>query len=156
VSEATTDIRRISTELRPIVLDDVGLEAALRRLVAEIATHAEPAIELTVELSSGRLGAEVETVVFRIAQEAINNAIKSARASRIDVVLRTDGAGVFLSVTDDGVGFDADVPKGLGLGLPGMHERAELIGAKLTIDSAPGAGTTVRLELDAETGGSGS
>jgi signal transduction histidine kinase len=93
----------------------------------------------------------VDEEVFRIAQEALHNALRHARAERLGVTLHENGQGLRMAVTDDGVGFDPDAPelRARSLGLTSMEERAGELGAKLTIDSSPGAGTTVALEVPA-------
>jgi signal transduction histidine kinase len=142
------DVRRIAMELRPSVLDDLGLEAAIDRHCTELQERSGLLIHTTIRLSR-RLDAEVETVVYRIVQEALTNAVKSADAKRIDIAVHDAGGVIRLTVRDDGHGFDPDqVSKGLGL--LGMRERAELLDGKLSISSAPGEGTTVELEVPAK------
>ncbi len=97
-----------------------------------------------------RLGDDAQLVVYRVAQEALTNAARHSGAKRIEVRLRrTEGGGVLLDVADDGRGFAFDESE-RGLGIGGMRERALLIGGELTIESRPGAGTTVRLTIPAE------
>jgi signal transduction histidine kinase len=154
-SATATEIRRIAMELRPSVLDDLGLEAALDRYVSDLRVRSGIAIDLTVRLSGPRVGTEIETVIYRVTQEALTNAIKSGEPTRIAITLDDVGDVVRLVVTDDGVGFDPDTVSGKGLGLAGMHERAELVNGKLSITSEPGRGTTVELEIPkpADSGG---
>jgi signal transduction histidine kinase len=89
----------------------------------------------------------VEQELYRVAQEALNNVLKHAHASRATVRLETCADRAVLEVTDDGVGFEAGLRGGDGYGLPGMRERAERLGGTLTVESAPGAGTRVRVEV---------
>ncbi len=142
-------------ELRPSVLDDLGLEAALDRYVSDLRVRSGIAIDLTVRLSGPRVGTEIETVIYRVTQEALTNAIKSGEPTRIAITLDDVGDVVRLVVTDDGVGFDPDTVSGKGLGLAGMHERAELVNGKLSITSEPGRGTTVELEIPKPTDSGG-
>jgi two-component system sensor histidine kinase UhpB len=149
---ALDDVRRIAVELRPSVLDDLGLVAALRAHVDAVNAAGGVAIGLAVAGMDGRLPPEVELALYRVAQEAITNARRHAQASRAAVRLIRDGAHVVLEVTDDGVGFDpAAVQAGRGgLGLAGMRERLALIGGDLALRSAPGRGTTVTARVAVE------
>jgi two-component system sensor histidine kinase UhpB len=131
------------------VLDDVGLVAALRRLVGD---HIERN-GITVELrlvgldDDTRLPSELETVVYRVVQEALTNVARHAVASRADVELSVEGHGVQATVVDDGVGFTVGDDLLASLGLAGMRERASLVGGRLDIISGPGEGTTIVLEV---------
>ena len=142
--EALRELRALVFELRPADLEAEGLSATLQKHVDVLRrVHALPLeleVEAEPELETGRA---VE--VFRIAQEALNNAHRHAAATAIVVRL---GAHT-VAVADDGVGFDRDAPsvRGRRLGLTSMEERAAALGGTLTIESAPGAGTTVTLEL---------
>lgn len=144
-SQTAGDVRRIAMELRPSLLDDLGIEAAIQRQCSDLQERSGLRIDAAVRIS-GRLEPEVETVVYRIVQEALTNAVRSADATSIDVSLDDVGGVLRLSIRDDGRGFDPDaVP--LGLGLLGMKERAELLNGKLEITSAAGVGTTVELRV---------
>jgi signal transduction histidine kinase len=146
-STTAADVRRIATELRPSVLDDIGLVAALERLTADTQDRSGVLVERSIRVGRRRLEAEIETVVYRVAQEALTNAIKYASADQIDVELEDSDGSVLLAVRDDGVGFDVDAVEDKSLGLLGMRERAELVGGKLSIRSEPGAGTSIELEV---------
>ena len=131
----------MSQDLRPSVLDDLGLVPALRTLARQ---RSGPQVLVHVDGLKERLPAPIETALYRIAQEALTNANKYARASRIDIDLQSlNGSGVRLRVRDDGVGFDPDsIPdteeRGrAGLGLFGMRERATLLRGTLEVHSAP-------------------
>ncbi|MEW2356527.1 GAF domain-containing sensor histidine kinase [Spirillospora sp. NPDC029432] len=153
-AEALAELRAVIFELRPADLAD-GLVASLRKHVevldrayeTEVRFAADPAAAAVV------LGEEQEAALFRIAQEALHNALRHAGASGVEVRLRTGGGHAVLEVADDGAGFDpaAAVPNGEasggGLGLASMRDRAEAAGAALSIDAAPGIGTVVRLEV---------
>lgn len=144
-------VRRFSQDLRPPMLDDLGLVAALEALVTEIAAQEDVAARLEVEGGIQRLDPEVELTLYRVAQEALRNAGKHARASTILARLEFQPDAVRLTVQDDGRGFDAQAllesnPAERGcLGLVGMQERAGLLGADLTIESTPGVGTHVTM-----------
>lgn len=147
---ALSEVRRMSRALRPSVLDDLGLAAALRWLART--TSETSGLDVILELgeTEPELDPQTETLVFRIVQEALTNIIKHAGASRSRVVL-THGAGnLEVSISDNGRGFDAgtalDVAEN-GFGVRGMHDRAELFGGKLDVKSAPDEGTLVTLTL---------
>ena len=132
--------------LRSTVLEMRGLVAALREHVGNWSQHFSLPLRLHTNLSSGvRLPPEVETTLYRVVQEALNNVLKHARAAHVDVALERHADHVSLIIEDDGVGFDlsnvASVTRGLGL--VGMRERTALVGADLQIESAVGGGTTV-------------
>jgi signal transduction histidine kinase len=140
--------RRICTELRPAVLDDLGLAAAIEWQARELGRRAsiEVALELPAQLPA--LGAADTTAVFRIVQELLTNVARHAGARRVSLRLRADADALHLRVQDDGRGFAADRPApGRGLGLPGIRERAALRGGRVDVRSAPGQGTTVDLCL---------
>jgi len=138
----------LAWELRPAALDDLGLVAALPRFLEEwSAYHSIPAkFQMTGTLAR-RLPPEAETTLYRVVQEALNNVLKHAQASRVDVVMEAGSDAVVLIVEDDGVGFEpaATNTKRTGIGMIGMRERSALIGATLQVESAPGKGTTIYL-----------
>lgn len=141
-------VRTLSLELRPSLLDDLGLESALRWYLARQAERAGFAAELIADSLAAHLPPEIETACFRVAQEALTNVVRHAHASRVVVELRQRGSTLRLSIRDDGVGFDVQAAAhGANLGLVGMQERVLLVDGKLTIESAPGHGTTVRVRL---------
>jgi two-component system CheB/CheR fusion protein len=138
----------LAWELRPAVLDDLGLVAALPRFLREWADHYGVAAEFrSAGFSAGQLSRESEVTFYRVAQEALNNVAKHAHASRVDVILEARDNSVVLVIEDDGVGFDPASQETMakGIGLVGMQERASLSGATLQVESAPGSGTTVFL-----------
>lgn len=149
VAAALRQVRTLAFDLRPTVLDDLGLTAALRRLVSEVG----PRNALTVDLAvhgldeDARVAPEVETVVYRVVQEALTNVARHAAASSASVVIARDAGRLRAVVEDDGQGFDPDAAPGSSLGMAGMRERASLVGGTLAVDAAPGRGTTVRLEV---------
>jgi two-component system sensor histidine kinase UhpB len=147
VKKAMEDIRNVMSELRPPVLDEFGLLAALRWYVGEFSKRTELTTVVEGEEMVPRLPPEMDIALFRIAQEALTNAAKHSRASRVTVTLEKAASRVILTVADDGVGFDPRAPrqKGetMGWGLILMRERAENIGGNLKIESSPGKGTRV-------------
>jgi two-component system CheB/CheR fusion protein len=145
------DLDYLSWELRPAVLDDLGLAAALPLFVREWSEHHRIAAEYRSTASGGELGRDAEVVFYRVAQEALNNVVKHAHASRVDVLLDVRSGTVTLLVEDDGIGFDpADTPsQSKGIGIVGMKERAALAGASLQIESEVGAGTSIYLRCAA-------
>ena len=142
------DVRRIVRSLRPEALDDLGLASALAALATAFHDQAGAPVERRLEAGLP-LSEEEELVFYRVAQEAITNVARHARASRVEIQLGRDEAGVLLMVRDDGVGVTPP-PNGPSHGIRGMRERAMLIGAQLTIDRPPGGGTEVRLVLPFE------
>ncbi len=143
VDAALDEVRRVARGLRPPTLDDLGLSAALEGLGREASTAG---LQVSVEAEPlGRVGAELEQACFRLAQEGLANVVRHARAKRARVRLWRRREEVVLEVEDDGGGF---VPgKVLGLGLVGARERAERLGGRFTVDSAPGKGTRLTAVL---------
>lgn len=144
VRAALEEVREIGRRLRPEALDDLGLAAALRSLVTDLEQRTGTSIERNIH-APGPLSAEEELVAYRIAQEALTNALRHASAADIRVDLRAQGEATVLSIEDNGPGAEALVE---GIGVRGMRERALLVGAQLDLDSRPGHGTRVRLVLD--------
>ena len=150
IAEETLDmIGDLSLELRPSVLDDYGLAAALRWHVERIAQRAGVAVNLHVTGLEGRLAPEVETAAFRIVQEALTNVVRHARVDAAQVRLWIDGDRLYLRVADDGRGFDLQRRRqeAPAFGLSSMRERAELLGGCCRLESAPGTGTRVLAQL---------
>ena len=141
---ALEETRRAITGLRPSVLDDLGLAAGLDHLARGL-----PGVEAEVRVFPCSLAPHVETALFRIAQEALQNVVKHARASWVRVALADDpGAGVVrLEVSDDGIGFDPSTRRPDAYGLAGMAERAGLSGGRLEVASRTGGGTTVAVTV---------
>ena len=145
------DVDHLVWELRPTALDDLGLRAALTNYVQDWSKRVGIAADLhTSGLLDERLPSDAETTLYRIAQEALTNVAKHARARHVDVILERRTDYVLLVVEDDGVGFDPAAGGGTeGFGLAGMQERAALVGATLEIESAPDAGTTILVRMTA-------
>jgi signal transduction histidine kinase len=150
--EALQEMRLLIFELRPSILESEGLVNALRARLEAVEERAGLEVEFHVEgetMSDLRsLATAVEEGLYRIAQEALNNALKHACARRVTVSLDRGERAVILEIVDDGVGFDPSTAvEGGGLGLDGMIERAAQMGGELVLDSEPGAGTRVRVEV---------
>jgi two-component system, NarL family, sensor histidine kinase UhpB len=145
-NQAMGELLDLARQLRPTALDDHGLVAALRTHVREQDRRGPAGVHFWADPRLGELSPEVQVVVYRVAQEALVNAARHSGATRIEVSLESRGATVNLLVTDNGRGF-AFAEEGKGLGLSGMRERALLVGGALEIDSRPGKGTMVKLEV---------
>ena len=153
LDEIEKHLRRLSHELRPTILDDLGLLPALEYLAQGVA--ARSGTPIAVEGPRGpRLPTAVETALYRVVQEALRNATRHAGARRVDIRLIVEQGSVRCSVKDDGRGFDLKAVLGRkgdrGLGLIGMRERLNALGGRLTIDSAPGRGTELRITIPLE------
>ena len=146
-SQTMDELLNLARQLRPTALDDHGLLSAIEAQVrgfeersgvrAQLETHGDPA----------GLDEEKQTVIYRVAQEALANAGRHAEAGTVEVALEVDGQAAELRIRDDGVGFDPVVPRPRGLGLAGMAERARLVGGELDLRSSPGSGTELTLRV---------
>lgn len=141
--------RRIIEGLRPPLLKELGVVAALRTLGEEFAQNSGIAITLDLPDADPDLPQEAALALFRIAQEALTNIRRHARARSVKLGLRTEAEGIRLSVEDDGVGFDASSPKGRHHGLAGMRHRVQMFSGAFRVDSVPGAGTRIVATLPA-------
>jgi two-component system sensor histidine kinase UhpB len=144
VRHSLEEVRRIARELRPEVLDDLGLQSALRSLCTAAAAHQDLRIERRLELVD-EVSPEVELVVYRVAQESLTNVMRHAGANEVLVALEHVGGGLRLVVRDDGRGVPPDVNGGAGIA--GMQERALHVGGRLTVSPLPAGGTEVRLDV---------
>jgi len=146
-SQAMDELLGLARQLRPTALDDHGLIAAVEAQLSGFRdrTGIDARLESTGE--PGGLDEEHQTVIYRVAQEALNNAGRHAHASHVDVALAFSGTGAELHVSDDGVGFDPVSPRAGGLGLDGMAERARIVGGELDLRSSPGSGTELTLRV---------
>lgn len=149
------DIRHLSVELRPATLDDLGLEAAFRTHFKWVEKNYGLVIHFNPELESKRYEGEIETVVYRICQEAVFNSLKYAEVDEMVVRLYEAEGLLHLFVMDEGKGFELKNtdPKGTGLGLYSMKERAELVEGRMQIRSEIGKGTIIQLEVPVAKGG---
>jgi PAS domain S-box-containing protein len=145
VNDVVEHLRVLARELRPMLLHDLGLEASLGSLAAGLGSPEHP-VEIRLATAIPRLAEDVELAVYRIAQEALTNAVRHADASSIVLTVAAENGHLRLEVRDDGRGFDPAGRNSPALGLAGMQERATALGGRFTIDSAPGSGTTISLE----------
>ena len=150
--DSLDEIRRISRDLRPEALDDLGLVNALIALTSRADRQGGVRIERRLSAQLPPLSTELELVIYRVVQEALTNVLRHAEALRCVVTLEADDGEVELRVSDDGVGMPALV-NGETIGIEGMRERALLGGGRLSIQSAPGGGTEVVLRLPVEAAG---
>lgn len=151
LEETAERIRDVMGELRPPTLDEYGLLATLRWYCQRFRERTGLAVTVQGEETMPRLPSAVETALFRIAQEALTNVARHAQASRVTVSLEPVDGGARLTIADDGVGFDPAAPRRPGeppsWGLLTMRERAEAVGGRLKVESAPGKGTQVVVEV---------
>jgi len=148
--EAMEELLKLARQLRPTALDDHGLAAAIEAQLGRFGAQADVATRMELIGDPGELEEDVQTAIYRIAQEALNNASRHAGAGRVDVGLSVAGGAAELRVSDDGSGFDPGKPRVAResrLGLDGMAERAHLVGGELDVRSSPGNGTTVTLRI---------
>jgi signal transduction histidine kinase len=143
IVQALQDVRSLAVELRPTALDDFGLVAALERLTATFSERSGVATVVEANLGDERLPAEVETVLYRLVQEALTNVVKHAAAGNVSIVLTRRDGGVGAVVEDDGRGFAAGDVREDALGIAGMRERLVLLGGSLTVESSPARGTAL-------------
>lgn len=144
LAELSEDLRRLSHDLHPAALERRGLAAALADHCAEVEHRHHLPVRFSVSDAGDPFPPEVPLGLFRIAQEALSNAVRHARARGVHVTLRTAAGTAHLAVADDGVGFDPDVARrGKGLGLTAIEERAHLLGGRCRVASLPGAGTEI-------------
>jgi two-component system, NarL family, sensor histidine kinase UhpB len=149
VRTSLDDVRRIARELRPEALDDLGLVNALIALCSRVDAQGGPRIRRELQGKLPPLSPDVELVIYRVAQESLTNALRHADATTATVSVKSDLDNLMLSVSDDGKGMPAGLPRDTA-GISGMRERALLIGARLDIESEPGEGTRVRLTVPLE------
>lgn len=147
-AQTLDEVHNLAMQLRPRALDDLGLTAALERLTFEWQTRHKVLTDLAITLGDTRLPEGVETALYRIIQETLTNVIRHADAHSISILVERRDGNVIAVIEDDGKGFEARNAQGEShLGLLGMRERAELLGGHLTIESSPGRGTSVFVEI---------
>jgi len=149
-------LRELSFNLRPAMLDDLGLVPTLRWYLKRYEKRVNLAVDLEVSSLKERLPVDIETALYRIFQEALTNITRHARASRVKLTIRRRKASVLVEIKDDGCGFEMERVFGQegstsGMGLLGMRERTVLLGGVFNLHSAPGAGTQVSIEIPLET-----
>jgi signal transduction histidine kinase len=147
-AQTLDEVHNLAMQLRPRVLDDMGLPAALDRLTAEWQARYRIPIDLAVTIGDLRLPPAIDTALYRIIQEALTNTARHAAAQSVSILIERRNQEVVAVIEDDGQGFEAAYPTGVfHLGLSGMRERAELLGGQLTIESSPGKGTSIFVEI---------
>ncbi len=148
ISTTLESVQRIATELRPGVLDELGLEAAVEWYARDFQKRAGIACRMSATVEAERLSPDRSTAAFRILQEALTNVSRHSGAASVDVRLRCDAGGLRLEVRDDGRGIAAEkLDDSRSLGLVGMRERARALGGEVAVWSAPGKGTRVQLSF---------
>jgi signal transduction histidine kinase len=152
--EVMTKIRALTIELRPPVLDDLGIVPTLRWYLERVAQRTNLQVQLEVPQMSTRLQPQIETAIYRTVQEGLTNVIRHAQATQVWVRLKYSADQLTVSIEDNGRGFDSRIwlegePAQQTLGLIGIKERAMLLGGRLSILSQPGQGTQIKLELPA-------
>jgi signal transduction histidine kinase len=156
VRETIKEIRSIAMDLRPSVLDDLGVASALEWLSREFAeTYAQIDVHANVSACDAEVPARLTTTIFRCAQELLNNVAKHSRARHVSIALFRDPAGISLMVCDDGIGLppvDSSGSFGRGHGIRNLRERAQMTGGKMTLSQDHGGGTRARLDWPLATG----
>lgn len=147
VVEASEGVRHIAYQLHPSILDDLGLEVALRSLCEEFGQREAVPVRYATGGEATAIPQQVASCLYRVAQEGLRNVSKHARAAEVSVTLRCNPGLVRLSILDTGAGFNPDAAAGQGLGFISMKERVRLVGGCLAIDSQPGAGTRITVSV---------
>lgn len=153
VNTTLQDTRRFIFDLRPMILDDLGLEPTLRRYVQQFTDKYKVEVGVTINGMNGRLPNQLEVAIFRIVQEALTNVSEHAHASHAQITVEVNGDSVAVTVEDDGAGFNTDDNKLSDpkfRGLTTMRQRAEMFGGRISIESALGRGTRIISTLPAE------
>jgi len=151
VSETIEQVRDLSYRLRPAALDEFGLPVALGILMDEMTENSSITAHYLTDLNDDTLPSGIEVTLYRIAQEALTNVIRHAQASTVQVALSQENQVILLNIKDDGCGFDPRLATAVSeqrhLGLISMRERAAIAGGSLTLDTEPGAGTSLLIRL---------
>jgi PAS domain S-box-containing protein len=148
VDNVMENLHRLAMNLHPASLDRLGLQAALLQHIETLREKISLEIQFEMIGVNERLPANVEIALFRIVQEAINNVVRHAQATQVDVLIQTRNGSLVILIEDNGVGFDPEIARNSDrLGLFGMRERAEMLGGKLVIESSAGHGTTILVEV---------
>jgi signal transduction histidine kinase len=150
LDQVENQLRDLSHELRPTVLDDLGWLPAIQFLADAVSRRAHLPVEV-LSTATGRLNTAVETALYRVVQEALTNVVRHSRAGRVRIQADREGSTLVCQVEDDGIGFEAAASNGhAGLGLKGMRERLNAVGGQLQVISLPGDGTRIRLQVPVE------
>lgn len=145
VSQSHFEARRLISDVRPPVIDEVGIETAISHLVHEQRRHGGTKIKFDSDVQFSRLPSILENSLYRIAQEALTNACKHSKSRKVNVILAQDNQDVRLEVRDWGIGFDPESVEKGHFGLEGIRQRVRLLGGRLKIESKPGCGTLVQV-----------
>jgi len=147
-------MRRLSHRLHPALLSDLGLEPALDAYLKNISEHSGLPIDFTMMGFGKRVNLDIESVLYRLAQEALTNTLKHACATRFKLSIIKSYPNIIFLVQDDGIGFDAKISMGNtpGLGLLSMRERAAMLGGNFTLRTSKGAGVRIRIEIPIKEG----
>lgn len=147
-SNLTADVQALSHELHPSILDNLGLVIALRSFCREVSEQTGAAVNFTYRKIPDALPRDISLALFRVAQEALHNAVKYSGQKHFEVDLQGKFDGIELDVRDEGVGFDVRTAKTMaGLGLVSMRERVHLVNGTINIDSRPNAGTRIHVSV---------
>ena len=145
VRQAHAESRRLISEVRPPIIDEVGLETAISHLVHEQRKRGGPKIEFHSGVQFGKLLPVLENALYRIVQEALNNACKHSKSKKVTVTMTQEDQDVRLDVRDWGIGFDPDSVKDGHFGVEGIRQRVRLLGGRLIIESKPDSGTLIQV-----------
>jgi PAS domain S-box-containing protein len=147
IDQTIASVRRMSSELRPLVLDDLGFAAAASWYVDQFSARTGLTVELHLPTDEPQLDDGLATALFRVLQESLTNVARHAEARRVEVRLALRDAEWALSIRDDGIGFARSPGKAGEIGLVGMRERAQILGGEFSVTTAPGAGTLIEIRI---------
>jgi PAS domain S-box-containing protein len=153
IDQTIVSVRRISSELRPLVLDDLGFAAAAHWYVDQFAKRTGLPVELHLPDRDPEQGGAIATALFRILQESLTNVARHARATKVDVAVSHQNGEWRMNICDDGQGFTQQTGKRLGIGLVGMRERVQILGGRFFVTTTPGSGSSIALVIPADTRG---
>jgi two-component system NarL family sensor kinase len=147
LNQAMQEVRRVSHDLRPSTLDDLGLQSALKSLLEEYETRSGIIVETELELPSERLPDDIEITLYRVIQEALFNVEKHSGADEVRLSTHYDRRNIYLNIKDNGCGFKLDTPSTDGIGLRNMHDRIELLSGEFELTSELDKGTRIKVRL---------
>ncbi len=153
--QAIAEVREISYNLRPYLLDHLGLTKAINSMLKKVSEATEIEVISKIDAIDGIFPNESEISIYRIIQESLNNILKHAEATKVTVLTKKDGHFVTIKISDNGKGFEIQEDKKGGFGLLGMQERVKMIGGIITLDSEPNRGTIITIKLEGEMGEKG-
>ncbi len=147
IEDALKEVRRLIYDLRPMALDDLGLVPTLLKYLNKVDDRSEATIYFDYDEGIQRLHVRLEAAIFRLVQEAVQNALKHAEATEISVDLKLDGDKIVVTIQDNGIGFDVNVRKDQSFGLIGMKERVGLLNGTIQVQSTPNKGTYILIRI---------